>query len=460
MKNKIPKLVKELLKKYDIYYNCCDVCNVRCCKGHTILTIDDIDYIVDTTGVVPVLVQYPIVPVAVAPTTLINDPIGTTLVTPTNTTGGCAGGFISQVVTITGGGLSIPITSYPVDLCTALNGLVVAPGTTSLTITSTVTTACGKDTDTYVLSIDQAAGVITGVNGVSCLPPPLKDTLVDTDNNANGFGCNAGGVLVYPFSIDLTARGGTIVAVTSDKDITAAYAALPIPIAVTISGCDILLPTGETPTYIEIACIKVVLYGDGVSLPAAAITNTATDFIITPNIVTAGAVGGGVVTGQVAVYDEFGAVVYALQTVTLGVANTLGATLAGGFYYVHVLIVNSYGNVIEFYKKIKIVEGVVLGEDYTANLSIVGNDAVYTYANSTVLDAGGTSVKDPMQQGYEVLYDAAVLVPPTTPISGFTVVNPTSGSHIVDIRWWFGGVAKPAMVSYKTSNIIVGCLIL
>ena len=260
MKNKIPKLVKELLKKYDIYYNCCDVCNVRCCKGHTILTIDDIDYIVDTTGVVPVLVQYPIVPVAVAPTTLINDPIGTTLVTPTNTTGGCAGGFISQVVTITRGGLSIPITSYPVDLCTALNGLVVAPGTTSLTITSTVTTACGKDTDTYVLSIDQAAGVITGVNGVSCLPPPLKDTLVDTDNNANGYGCN-GGVLVYPFSIDLTARGGTKVAVTSDADIIAAYAALPIPIAVTISGCDILLPNGETPTDIEVECLYDVFNG-------------------------------------------------------------------------------------------------------------------------------------------------------------------------------------------------------
>ena len=261
MKNKIPKLVKELLKKYDIYYNCCDVCNVRCCKGHTILTIDDIDYIVDTTGVVPVLVQYPIVPVAVAPTTLINDPIGTTLVTPTNTTGGCAGGFISQVVTITRGGLSIPITSYPVDLCTALNGLVVAPGTTSLTITSTVTTACGKDTDTYVLSIDQAAGVITGVNGVSCLPPPLKDTLVDTDNNANGYGCN-GGVLVYPFSIDLTARGGTKVAVTSDADIIAAYAALPIPIAVTISGCDILLPNGETPTDIEVECLYDYYDGD------------------------------------------------------------------------------------------------------------------------------------------------------------------------------------------------------
>lgn len=57
MKNKIPKVIKELLKKYNIYHNCCDVCNVRCCKGTTILTIDDIDYIVDNSGAAPVLVQ-------------------------------------------------------------------------------------------------------------------------------------------------------------------------------------------------------------------------------------------------------------------------------------------------------------------------------------------------------------------------------------------------------------------
>ena len=214
---------------------------------------------------------------------------------------------------------------------------------------------------------------------------------------------------------------------------------------------------GETPTDIEIACIKVVLYSDGVSLPAAAITNTATDFIITPNIVTAGTIGGGTVTGQAAVYDEFGAVVYALQPVTLGVANTLGATLADGFYYLHVLIVNSYGNTIEFYKKIKITGLADVGEGYTVILSIVGNDAVYTYANSAVLNAGGSIVNDPTQQSYEIVYDAAVVMLPTTPISGFTVVNPTSGSHIVDIRWWLGGIVKPAMVSYKTSNIIVGC---
>ena len=363
MKNKIPKLVKELLKKYDIYYNCCDVCNVRCCKGHTILTIDDIDYIVDTTGVVPVLVQYPIVPVAVAPTTLINDPIGTTLVTPTNTTGGCAGGFISQVVTITRGGLSIPITSYPVDLCTALNGLVVAPGTTSLTITSTVTTACGKDTDTYVLSIDQAAGVITGVNGVSCLPPPLKDTLVDTDNNANGYGCN-GGVLVYPFSIDLTARGGTKVAVTSDADIIAAYAALPIPIAVTISGCDILLPNGETPTDIEVECLYDVFNGGrnayNVSYPAIVGRFVAGDVISLVNmgyngfgsntifsytLTAADAAATNTAAGVIITSENATIVANILSNLPSSVSVIIGSVvIAGGAYRMNPLVITTVAN--------------------------------------------------------------------------------------------------------------------
>lgn len=452
MKNKIPKVIKELLKKYNIYHNCCDVCNVRCCKGHTILTIDDIDYCVDTTDVVPVLVQCSIVP---APTTVINIPIGTTLDAPTNNDMGCAGGFISETVTITGGGLNVPVTSFPANLCAVLNGLMVTSGTTLLTITSDVATACGTATHSIDLTVIETGGFITQISGTAC-SSALKDTLVDTDNNANGLGCNAG-VLVYPFSIDLTPRGGTIVAVTNDADIIAAYAALPIPIAVTISGCDILLPLGETPTDIEIACIKVVLYTDVIALPATAITNTATDFIVVPNIVTAGTVGGGTVTGQVAVYDEFGAVVYALQPVTLGAANVLGATLATGLYYLHILIINSYGNTIEFYKKIYINGLGDVGEGYSAGLSIVGNDAVYPYINSNALDAGGISVADPTQQSYEVLYDAAVLVPPTTPASGFTVVNPTSGSHMIDVRWWFGGVVKPAMVSYKTYNIIVGC---
>ena len=125
---------------------------------------------------------------------------------------------------------------------------VCAAGTATLTIAGDTVTSNNVAITTY-----------SGANW--CLPPQPKDTLVDTDNNANGYGCN-GGVLVYPFSIDLTARGGTKVAVTSDADIIAAYAALPIPIAVTISGCDILLPNGETPTDIEVECLYDVFGGD------------------------------------------------------------------------------------------------------------------------------------------------------------------------------------------------------
>ena len=122
---------------------------------------------------------------------------------------------------------------------------VCAAGTATLTIAGDTVTSNNVAITTY-----------SGANW--CV---LKDTLVDTDNNANGYGCNSG-VLVYPFSIDLTARGGTKVAVTSDADIIAAYAALPIPIAVTISGCDILLPNGETPTDIEVECLYDYYDGD------------------------------------------------------------------------------------------------------------------------------------------------------------------------------------------------------
>ena len=189
----------------------------------------------------------------VPPTTVIN-PTVATLIAPNNNDGGCVGGFISETVTITGGGLNVPVSSFPADLCALLSGLPVTLGTNLLTITSDVATACGTATHAIGITVSEVGGFITQINGTSCTPPPLKDTLVDTDNNANGFGCNAG-VLVYPFSIDLTARGGTIVAVTNDADIIAAYAALPIPIAVTISGCDILLPLGETPTDIETECL-------------------------------------------------------------------------------------------------------------------------------------------------------------------------------------------------------------
>ena len=189
----------------------------------------------------------------VPPTTTIN-PTVATLIAPNNNDGGCVGGFISETVTITGGGLNVPVSSFPADLCALLSGLPVTLGTKLLTITSDVATACGTATHAIGITVSEVGGFITQINGTSCTPPPLKDTLVDTDNNANGFGCNAG-VLVYPFSIDLTVRGGAKVAVTSDANIIAAYAALPIPIAVSVSGCDILLPLGETPTDIEVECL-------------------------------------------------------------------------------------------------------------------------------------------------------------------------------------------------------------
>ena len=56
MKNKLPKLVKELLKKYKVYYECCDICNIKCCNGVTTFTIDGVQYVIDKSGVSPQLV--------------------------------------------------------------------------------------------------------------------------------------------------------------------------------------------------------------------------------------------------------------------------------------------------------------------------------------------------------------------------------------------------------------------
>ena len=245
MKNKIPKLVKELLKKYDLYYNCCDVCDIRCCKGHTILTIDDIDYIVNTTGVVPVLVQYPIVPVAVAPTTLINAPVGTTLVIPTNNDGGCAGGFISETVTITGGGLNIPITTFPANLCALLDNLAVTSGTTELTITSNVATACGTASDTLILPIVEVGGLITTIDGVDCspVPPttvinPTVATLIAPNNNDGG--C-VGGFISETVTIT---GGGLNVPVSSfPADLCALLSGLPVTL-----GTNLLTITSDVAT--------------------------------------------------------------------------------------------------------------------------------------------------------------------------------------------------------------------
>jgi hypothetical protein len=53
MKKNIPLFIKALLDKFGItsYYKCCDVCNIRCCNGTTVLTIDGVDYDLITTGV-------------------------------------------------------------------------------------------------------------------------------------------------------------------------------------------------------------------------------------------------------------------------------------------------------------------------------------------------------------------------------------------------------------------------
>jgi len=251
----------------------------------------------------------------VPPTTTIN-PTVNILLQPNNNDGGCPGGFTSETVTITGGGLNVPVTSFPANLCAVLNGLMVTSGTTLLTITSDVATACGTATHSIDLTVVETGGFITQISGTSCTPPPLKDTLVDTDNNANGYGCNAG-VLVYPFSIDLTARGGTKVAVTSDADIISAYAALPIPITVTISGCDILLPLGETPTDIETECLyDCYNMGKGafpLSYPLVANRFNAGDVISFENIG----------------YDAFGSNVVFSYTLSAAEANTINTTAAG-----------------------------------------------------------------------------------------------------------------------------------
>ena len=52
----------------------------------------------------------------VPPTTVITPPIGVTLDAPTDNDMGCAGGFISETVTITGGGLNIPITTFRIPV--------------------------------------------------------------------------------------------------------------------------------------------------------------------------------------------------------------------------------------------------------------------------------------------------------------------------------------------------------
>lgn len=112
------------------------------------------------------------------PTTTIVPPVGDQLPPPTNTDGGCVGGFLKEYVTISGGGMSYSPPSLPVDLCDILGGLALT-GKDPIVITSTVITECGEDTDVYLLPFLAVDGFITQVNGVNCFNPPTTTILFD-----------------------------------------------------------------------------------------------------------------------------------------------------------------------------------------------------------------------------------------------------------------------------------------
>ena len=151
------------------------------------------------------------------PTTVVNAPTGDILPAPTDTDGGCPAGFTSQVVTITGGGLNVTVPAFPSDLCDLIGGLIVPLGTKSLNITSTVTTACGTDIDTYSLVVEGTPGYIVWVGSIPCYPQPTTmvnapvGTILSAPTNDDG-GCpgglnieevtiNGGGVAPFPVTI-------------------------------------------------------------------------------------------------------------------------------------------------------------------------------------------------------------------------------------------------------------------
>ena len=224
---------------------------------------------------------------------------------------------------------------------------VCAAGTATLTIAGDTVTSNNVAITTY-----------SGANW--CV---LKDTLVDTDNNANGYGCNSG-VLVYPFSIDLTARGGTKVAVTSDADIIAAYAALPIPIAVTISGCDILLPLGETPTDIEVECLYDVfnedknayrvaypvlegrfVAGDVISLVNMGYNGFGSNTIFSYTLTAADAAATNTAAGVIITSENATIVANILSNLPSSVSVIIGSVvIAGGAYRMNPLVITTVAN--------------------------------------------------------------------------------------------------------------------
>lgn len=153
----------------------------------------------------------PVANVFLPPTTVINPPVNGILPAPTDDDMGCPIGFISQEVTINGGGLNFTLTSFPADLVTLLCGQTNDGSITN--IISNVVTDCGIDTDTLELNLLVQGGVITGVDNVSCSQPPtttinpLIGTILPAPTNDDG-GC-AGGFISEVLTINWA--GGSVV---------------------------------------------------------------------------------------------------------------------------------------------------------------------------------------------------------------------------------------------------------
>lgn len=216
----------------------------------------------------------------VPPTTVVNPPIGLMLDSPTNNANGCASGLTSKLVEIRddNANLYADLTNatFPIDLCTVLSGLAIAPTQTTLNIISTVTTDCGTDTDTYVLSIDQAAGVITGVNGVSCSPviTPEWDSL--SCNSASELCGGASSVLgvrtmpivgisTFPYYVY---DGTTGVLVNSSADVAALFNLMNFGgssawVANAVNGG--VYVTGATSSYNNLSATVSFRYSDNIN---------------------------------------------------------------------------------------------------------------------------------------------------------------------------------------------------
>jgi hypothetical protein len=124
----------------------------------------------------------------IAPTTVINPIVSNSLPAPTDNDQGCAGSWTSITLTITGAGFTtVNLTGAgPWDLYAEVCGDAVTNGTTSLTITRYVATACGSDTETLTFPITTASGVINSVGAVACSSPfnPCTDCSAHTFKHA------------------------------------------------------------------------------------------------------------------------------------------------------------------------------------------------------------------------------------------------------------------------------------